>query len=241
MSTTPTRQPETHPDTTATQPAISSLTGAHAKIRTALGNSPGATSAALADAAGIGRSTAGKALTTLEQNGLARRKLGGHDGKLRIADRWFPHQPAQADTAQPEPSQEAVAAEQEPPSAQVPNDQPAAQEAVVEAAGTTEAPQDDPTDKAEVAPASKESAAPKLTMVTANGKHRLVPGGLRQLVLNHLQAHPDEHFTATGLSRIIEKSSGAIANALVTLTKQGQAKQVNDRPRRYQLRTGTEQ
>jgi hypothetical protein len=230
MSTTPTRQPETHPDTTATQPAISSLTGAHAKIRTALGNSPGATSAALADAAGIGRSTAGKALTILEQNGLARRKLGGHDGKLRVADRWFPHQPAQADTAEPEPNQEAVAAEPAAPSAQVPDDQPAAQEATAEATGKTE-----------VAPAPEELAAPKLTMVTANGKHRLVPGGLRQLVLNHLQAHPDEHFTATGLSRIIEKSSGAIANALVTLTKQGQAKQVNDRPRRYQLRTSTEQ
>ncbi len=236
--------PEPHVNTTTTQPAIDTLTGSHAKIRAALGDSPGATSATLADTAGIGRSTAGKALTALEQNGLARRELGGRAGKLRIPDRWFPHQPAQVDTTAPEPSPETHTTEQEPPSVAVPNGQPATQEAPVEATSptndsTTEAPDVEPSSNVEATPA--ESAAPKLTMVTASGKHRLVPGGLRQMVLDHLQAHPEEHFTATALSRIIEKSSGAIANALVTLTKQGQTKQVNDRPRQYQLTAGTEQ
>ena len=64
-----------------------------------------------------------------------------------------------------------------------------------------------------------------------NGK-RLQPGQLREMVAAHLSAHPDDAFTATAISR---RSSGAIANALATLTKQGLARQVCDAPRRYQL------
>ncbi|GAA1918732.1 helix-turn-helix domain-containing protein [Streptantibioticus ferralitis] len=67
------------------------------------------------------------------------------------------------------------------------------------------------------------------------------PGALRQMVLDHLQAHPRGEFTATALSRVTGKSYGAIANALVTLEQHGQAQQVNDHPRRYQLRTSIEQ
>ncbi|NEW71075.1 MarR family transcriptional regulator [Streptomyces rhizosphaericus] len=66
---------------------------------------------------------------------------------------------------------------------------------------------------------------------------RLAPGALRQMVIGHLTAHPDEAFTATRISRIIEKSSGAIANALVTLTKQGIAEQVTEHPRTYRITT----
>ncbi|MEV8022140.1 hypothetical protein AB0O76_38680 [Streptomyces sp. NPDC086554] len=68
-------------------------------------------------------------------------------------------------------------------------------------------------------------------------KKRLVPGALRQMVIDHLQAHPDEAFTATKISRLIEKSLGAIANSLATLVKQGIAEQVSDRPRTYRLAT----
>ncbi|MFF4145661.1 hypothetical protein ACFY0A_30840 [Streptomyces sp. NPDC001698] len=65
------------------------------------------------------------------------------------------------------------------------------------------------------------------------GNKRLAPGGLRQLVIDHLNAHPSEAFTATRISRLIDRSSGAIANALATLAKQGLAEQVTDRPRTY--------
>ncbi|MER6049073.1 hypothetical protein ABT168_16740 [Streptomyces sp. NPDC001793] len=64
---------------------------------------------------------------------------------------------------------------------------------------------------------------------------RLAPGALRQMVIDHLHAHPDEAFTATRISRIIEKSSGAIANALVKLAAAGIAEQVTDRPRTFRL------
>ncbi|MFF0624195.1 hypothetical protein [Streptomyces sp. NPDC004296] len=68
-----------------------------------------------------------------------------------------------------------------------------------------------------------------------NEKRRLVPGALRQMVIDHLRAHPDEAFTATRISRIIEKSSGAIANSLATLVGQGIAEQVGDTPRTFRL------
>ncbi|AXK36792.1 hypothetical protein DVA86_33805 [Streptomyces armeniacus] len=54
------------------------------------------------------------------------------------------------------------------------------------------------------------------------------------MVVAHLQANPDTAYTATGISRIIDRSSGAIANALVKLTAQGTTRQVSDAPRRYQ-------
>ncbi|MCC5035097.1 hypothetical protein DMH02_018230 [Streptomyces sp. WAC 00631] len=75
------------------------------------------------------------------------------------------------------------------------------------------------------------------TPYTASAKKRLAPGGLRQMVIDHLTAHPGEAFTATKISRQIEKSSGAIANALVTLAAQGVAEQVSEKPRTYRLAT----
>ncbi|MEV7975247.1 hypothetical protein [Streptomyces sp. NPDC086519] len=57
------------------------------------------------------------------------------------------------------------------------------------------------------------------------------------MVIHHLQAHPGAAFTATKMSRVIEKSSGAIANALVTLARQGIAEQVSERPRTYRPAT----
>lgn len=65
------------------------------------------------------------------------------------------------------------------------------------------------------------------------GAGRLAPGALREQVLTHLQAHPTEAFTATQISPAIERSSGAIANALATLTTKGRAEQVTDA--RYRL------
>jgi hypothetical protein len=85
-------------------------------------------------------------------------------------------------------------------------------------------------------PVAPETAPP--AVLTGGG--RLAPGGLRQLVIDHLTAHPAEAFTATGISRVIDRSSGAIANALVTLVKQGQAEQVTDRPRTYCLAKSAE-
>ncbi|MGX1757204.1 hypothetical protein ACWIG5_09890 [Streptomyces lydicus] len=55
------------------------------------------------------------------------------------------------------------------------------------------------------------------------------------MVIDHLQAQPNEAFTATKSSCVIEKSSGMIANALVKLVGLGIAEQVSDQPRMFQL------
>lgn len=68
--------------------------------------------------------------------------------------------------------------------------------------------------------------------ITLRGeKQRLALGALRYLVFGHLHAHPCEASTATKSIRVIEKSSEAIAKALVTLAPLGIAEQVSERPR----------
>ena len=59
-------------------------------LAAALGAHPGATAAELAEVVGIGRSTAAKALATMEREGTARRGDGGRDGGRRLPDRWHP-------------------------------------------------------------------------------------------------------------------------------------------------------
>ncbi|QRX95771.1 helix-turn-helix domain-containing protein [Streptomyces noursei] len=81
--------------------------------------------------------------------------------------------------------------------------------------------------------ATEPQTTPAVPASPMNG--RLVPGALRQMVIDHLQAYPDEAFTATRISRVIEKSSGAIANALTKLVGLGIAEQVTDQPRTFRL------
>jgi DNA-binding MarR family transcriptional regulator len=59
-----------------------------AAVLSALGQHPGATVAELADAAGLGRSTAGKALVALERQGKVERRPGGRAGGRNEPDRW---------------------------------------------------------------------------------------------------------------------------------------------------------
>ena len=75
-------------------------------ITAALVAHPEASATELAEAAGIGGSTASKCLASLERDGTVVRHLGGHEGGRRVADRW-----ALADTvASTEPGAEDAAA-----------------------------------------------------------------------------------------------------------------------------------
>lgn len=282
MTTTEHRTPP-HPDT---HPAT--LTGAPAKIFETLTTHPGSTSAELAQSAGIGRSTAGKALAALESKGLAVREPGHHGpNHHRTPDQWHPHpetaptathpdnddkqapQPApaakellsdqeradapdirpRASGAGAAPASEVTDAEQSPdtPTAiaqEQPENTPASTAEDVddsnqEASALKDSPRSDTPDAADTAPQVTPidgNSAPDTTGTApaVSGSGRLRPGALRELVINHLRAHPNEAYTATGISRAIEKSSGAIANALVKLTKQGITQQVSETPRRYQ-------
>ena len=82
-------------------------------LAAALAAHPGATAAELADAAGIGRSTAAKRLATMEQHGTAGRSPGGRDGGRRLPDRWHPAGDTTADLhpAAVEDSEETATAE----------------------------------------------------------------------------------------------------------------------------------
>ena len=63
------------------------------------------------------------------------------------------------------------------------------------------------------------------------------PGGLRDKVLAHLDAHPEGEFTPHEIHKVLGHSSGAIANALETLVKLGEAEVATEKPRRFRRAT----
>jgi hypothetical protein len=64
------------------------------------------------------------------------------------------------------------------------------------------------------------------------------PGGLREKILAHLDAHPQSELTPHEIHKVLGNSSGAIANALDTLVKLGEAELAAEKPRRFR-RAGT--
>jgi hypothetical protein len=64
------------------------------------------------------------------------------------------------------------------------------------------------------------------------------PGGLRDKVLAHLRDYPGESFTPHEIHKVLNHSSGAIANALDTLVKHGDAELATEKPRRFRLAGG---
>ncbi|MGW3421176.1 hypothetical protein [Streptomyces phaeochromogenes] len=198
----------------------------------------------IAQAAQTARSSTFKALVTLEQRGLAHRDRGIQNGPNRCPDLWRANHteaaptpdesPAQEEPATPAPAGEAVADTTEPATEP---DQPT----VNSPEENCDTPVPVKTVPAATLPAqrtqpSQPSHHVPMTALTGGNK-RLAPGVLRQLVIDHLNAHPGEAFTATRISRTIDRSSGAIANALETLVRQGIAEQVSERPRTYRPAT----
>ena len=59
------------------------------------------------------------------------------------------------------------------------------------------------------------------------------PGALRDKVLAHLDAHPDGEFTPHEIHKVLNHSSGAIANALDVLVKLREAELATEKPHRY--------
>ncbi|MFJ1837926.1 helix-turn-helix domain-containing protein [Streptomyces sp. NPDC088175] len=200
---------------TQTIAAPADLTEAQRKAHAALADRPGSKAAEIALAAGIGGSTAGKALTALESHGLAYREHGEKVGGRRTADRWY-YRPIEADPqgAATDEAGAETAPEAAAPAPQAASEAPAAPEA------DTAAPEAD-------------TAAPEADEPSTST--RLARGGLRQMVYEHLDAHPGDEVTAPRLAKALGRSAGAVANALVKLTEQGQADLVGESPRRYRL------
>jgi DNA-binding MarR family transcriptional regulator len=94
-------------DPTTTTPGAQALLGA-------LAARPGATAAELADAADIGRSTAGKLLARLAADGRVLRQPGGRQDGRRTADRWTLPGATTAPAHDPHPEMATVAATTDP-------------------------------------------------------------------------------------------------------------------------------
>ncbi|RAY15418.1 hypothetical protein DPM19_12045 [Actinomadura craniellae] len=68
---------------------------------------------------------------------------------------------------------------------------------------------------------------------TVGGSQRNAPRPLRPEVTAHLNAHAGKEFTAGEIAKVLGRSSGAVANALDTLVKNGEAELTGEKPHRY--------
>ncbi|MBG0824901.1 hypothetical protein HS048_29825 [Planomonospora sp. ID91781] len=68
---------------------------------------------------------------------------------------------------------------------------------------------------------------------SGSGGAAVRPGQLRDRILAHLTAHPGKDFTPYEIGRVLESSSGAVANALDRLVNLGQVELTCERPRRF--------
>jgi hypothetical protein len=87
--------------------------------------------------------------------------------------------------------------------------------------------------------AAREQAAQGRRVIRAAASGRRAPatrpGALRDLVEEHLRKFPDAAFTPHQIGKVLERSAGAVANALDKLTGLGTAQMVTDKPRSYRL------
>ena len=161
--------------------APSPATSAAEALLGALADRPRATATELAEAAGIGRSTAGKLLVKLAAQGRVLRQPGGLKDGRRTADRWT--LPAATATQDPGP----------PPT------------------GTPVPPAEQPP--------------------TRSG--RLRSGALRDLVLACLAERSGQALSPTAIAKTLDRSAGAVGNALRVLAGQGAVVQTQTKPRMF--------
>ncbi|WP_037577628.1 helix-turn-helix domain-containing protein [Phaeacidiphilus oryzae] len=178
-------------------------------LRRALTAHPGATAAELATAAGIGRSTAGKILASLEKHGTTRRENTGRDTDNRAtADHWHPVTAAPAAATQP-------------------TIHPRDNHAQAKTSATA------PTTPL---PTRTEPPAPRPTPPPIPRPGRLGQGELRTLVIDHFRAHPHEQHSPTGIAKALSRSAGAVANACARAESDDIIDLVSAKPKRYALR-----
>ncbi|WP_280416850.1 hypothetical protein [Nocardia carnea] len=239
--------PDPAPDTDAAAPdGGSGAAGApvlrndsDAALWAALGAYPGFTTAELAGAAGIGVSTARRVLSNWEDTGAA---CSHRDPESpRAAKTWTTAEPAATPKpAAPDPATapEPAAAQQiTPVEADTMNTDPGAPAAPVPAdPGQTATAAATPTGDGDTdaAPATPEGDDDASAAQQESGP-RLRSGALRGQVEDFLRDHPDEEFSPHQIGKTLNRSSGAVHNALVTLTKGGTAHQTSAAPKRFAL------
>ncbi|MEY9936985.1 helix-turn-helix domain-containing protein [Streptacidiphilus sp. MAP5-3] len=198
-----------------------------AAVYAALRTQPGQTPVELAQTTGLGRSTVSKILVALESAQLAHRERGTFAHNGRQPDRWHPNDTASDTAGAGNESNHNV------PSASNRVEDPGHASTVThddaaEGGSEIETPESDDAGNGS-AEATHEPVAPQPAS-------RLGQGGLRALVLDYLQCHSEDPTSPTKIARALGRSSGAVANALVTLVNLGQAEMVTSKPRTYRLK-----
>lgn len=72
-------------------------------------------------------------------------------------------------------------------------------------------------------------------VINKSGLPKMGKGGLATAVLDHMATNPRSEYTPTDLARVLNRSGGAIANALAKFATEGKVTQTSERPRRYRL------
>ncbi|MEU3622558.1 hypothetical protein AB0E54_09115 [Amycolatopsis coloradensis] len=226
------------------------------KVLTALTANPASTTAALAKAAGVGRSTAAKILARWGRDGTAIRTAG--DGP-RNPDTWAlaptgrdttasDTHDAQSDTAAgnttetSEATKKTISDTDDAPESTATDTAQDDADPVTAAddAGTNPLPNtapQDPTDGA-AKPEPSATGSPAVTDATSTArpdKDRLPKGGLRAMVEEYLTEHPDEDFGPAKIGKDLGRSGGAVNNALEKLVADGYARKTCEAPKRFAI------
>jgi predicted transcriptional regulator len=233
-----------------------------------------ATTAQLAIAAGIGRSTAGKVLAEWAKDGTVTRKPGGVADGRRTPDRWAITTP---DTTHPDgETNGANSTDQKsvtpgrpdrtdaPSVVATPVDDEPSNEATEDTGDTVSADQSRAIDmsatneKDESAPDSALSGlamtdtAPRRATADGNDDSRrgepvpgaksprLQSGALRGLVEDYLRDRPADAFSPAAIGKALNRSAGAVNNALEKMVETGYAQLVQDTPKRFQVNASPE-
>ncbi|RBO79812.1 hypothetical protein [Nocardia puris] len=206
----------------------------------ALETHPGSTTAELAETAAIEAIAARHLLTEWELAGTV--LAATLPGKPRAGKYWTaamkpdpaPAAPAVTDVSEPVPAEpatpEAVVPEPAAPAEQTGPADPApdttAETPVAAPTG------DEPAAGAPVPPAAADNGAAADAESTAE---RLPAGALRGQVEDFLRENPGKEFTPHQIGKALNRSSGAVHNALVKLTDGGTARQTSTAPKKFTL------
>jgi hypothetical protein len=82
---------------------------------------------------------------------------------------------------------------------------------------------------------AEQDGEPAKNAMPASNHERLKPGQLEGLILTYMQEHPAEPLGPGAVAKALQRSSGAVGNGLARLTRAKKVRQVNDKPRRYQI------
>ena len=215
------------------------------RLWAALEANPGSTTDQLAANANVGQSTAGKILARWVSEATVTRHMTNGTGKGRrpaaftitattgpIPDTSQWHHPdgepdsddvATGTTAGPDPA----------PSDPAPSDPAQSDPAPSDPAPSDPAPSDPaPSDPA---PSDPIPSDPIQGNTSAAKIVRLAPGGLRGMVEDYLRDHPSDELGPAQIGKELGRSSGAVANALDRLVKDGYALMTSPKPKRYRL------